>query len=96
MAKRKKATDPESTSMQKLLELGCNQLDTEMEALGNESASLIAQWILWEMASTNKTFEEVSIELCRKHLRRHMIVSCINAGQKVQAHLDSHVVGDDA
>lgn len=94
MAKRY-VTDPNLQSeTKKFLELGCEQLDIEMEALVNESASLIAQWILWEMASSNKTFEEVSIELCRRHLRRHMIVSCVNAGQNVQEHLDSHVVGD--
>ena len=47
MASRKKSLSPEEVQLQKLVDLGCDQLDIEMKEAIAPNASLIAQWLLW-------------------------------------------------
>lgn len=89
---RRTEKTPAQVELQKLVDLGCEQLDIEMKDLAANNASLISQWILWEMAMKEQTFEEISVELCRMFFRQHMTQSCASAGAAVQKHLDEHTV----
>lgn len=94
MPSKRRELTPEQVQMQKLIDLGCDQLDVEMKELHNQSASLISQWLLWEMATNEKSFEDVSIDLCRRFLKTHQMKVCAGAGAEVQAHLDEHTIDE--
>ena len=89
---RRRQLDPVGAELQKLIDLGTDQLDIEMKELSAQNASLISQWILWEMAMKEQSFEEISIELCRMIFKQHMAITCARAGAKVQEHLDEHTI----
>ena len=44
------------------------------------------------MVQTSQTFEEVSVDLCRRLLRIHQTAQIVNAGRSVQEYLDEHTV----
>ena len=78
------------SELHRLVNIGCDQLDREMRALGAENASLITQWLMWEMATNEKSFEEVSVDLCRSFIRTHMTALQANAGSEVQKYLNEN------
>ena len=88
MPKKPKDYTPEQQEMGKFLEYGCAQLDKEMQAAAEEHASLFSQWLLWEMATTGKSFDDVSIDLCRRFFKSHQVAICIGAGREVAEHID--------
>lgn len=92
MPKKRRELTPEQVELQKLVELGCDQLDIEMKEASAGTASLFAQWILWEMATQERSFEEISIDLCRGFLKTHQLRICADAGREVQRHLDEHTI----
>ena len=92
MSKKRRELTPEQVELQKLVELGCDQLDMEMKEAAAKNASLFSQWILWEMATQERSFEEISVDLCRSFLKTHQLSICAGAGRDVQRHLDEHTI----
>lgn len=92
MGQKKQKLSSQDSEMKKLADLGCDQLDDEMKEVFTEKASLISTWLLWEMVQTSQTFEEVSVDLCRRLLRIHQTAQIVNAGRSVQEYLDEHTV----
>ena len=83
---------PGQVEFQKFVDMGCEQLDIEMKDLAANNATLVSQWILWEMAMKEQTFEETSVEFCRMLFKQHMTLSSARAGAAVQAALDEHTI----
>lgn len=96
MARTHRFSDPVQKEMQRLSDLGHEQLDLEMKEVFAEKSSLIASFLLNEMALRETSFEDEAVKLCRGFLKNHQARLVINAGMTIQKDLDEHTVtGED-
>ena len=92
---QRKSKTPEQVENQRLIDQALDQLDQEMTFMYAQNSALVTAWVTHELASSDKTFEEIAIYLARNFMLPHDISSLAGVGKNIDAQIDEHTVSGD-
>lgn len=96
MGKQSKRKGNVSDEQKKMIDLGYEQLDYEMNQLFMKESSLIASYLLNEMVANESSFETEATNFGLQCLRNYQAYKLMGAGVAVQQETDAHTVPDAA